>query len=70
MGQQDGVTGISHKEVCILRIGLMYVLDSMYFHYLLLFVIHILSLDQLWDPLLYLNLSMMSSILAKLLYVC
>ena len=38
--------GIRHKEVCILRIGLMYVYYSMYFYYLLLFVIHMLSLDK------------------------
>ena len=51
MGRQDGVKEIWHKEVCVLRIGLMHVSYSMYFYYLLLFVIHVLSLDKLGDLL-------------------
>ena len=47
MGRQDDMKGIRHKEVYVLRIGLMHVKYSMYFYYLLLFVIHVLSLDKL-----------------------
>ena len=46
MGRQDDVKGIRHKEVCVLRISLMHVYYSMYFHYLLSFLIHVLSLDK------------------------
>ena len=70
MGRQGGVKGIRHKEVCVLRIGLMYVYYTMYFYYLLLFVIHVLSLDKLGDLLMYLSLSMIRCISAELLYVC
>ena len=70
MGHQDGVKGIRHKEVCVLRIGLIHVYYLMYFYYLLLFVIHVLSLDQLGNLLMYLSLSVMSCISAELLYVC
>ena len=70
MGRQDGVKGISHKEVCVLRIGLMHVYHSMYFHYLLLFVIYVLSLDKLGDLLMYLSLSVMCCISAELSCVC
>ena len=70
MRRQDSVKGIRHKEVCVLRIGLMHVYYSMYFYYLLLFVIHVLSLDKLVDLLVYLSLSMMRCISAELLYVC
>ena len=69
MGRQDGVKGIRHKEVYVLRIGLMHVYHSMYFHYLLLFVIHVLSLDRLGDLLMYLSLSVIRYISAELLYV-
>ena len=69
MGRQDGVKEIRHKEVCVLRIGLMHVYHSMYFYYLLLFVSHVLSLDKLGDLLMYLSLSMMRCISAELLYV-
>ena len=55
MGRQDNVKGIRHKEVCVLKIGLMHVYHSMYFHYLLLFVIHVLLLDKLGDLLTYLS---------------
>ena len=48
MGHQDGVTRIRHKELCVLRISLMHVYYTMYFYYLLLFVIHVLSLDKAW----------------------
>ena len=70
MGRQDGVKGIRHKEACVLRIGLMHVCHSMYFHYLLLFVIHVLSMDKLGDLLMYLSLSVIPYISAELLYVC
>ena len=70
MGRQDAVTKIRHKEVCVLRIGLMHVYYSIYFHYLLLFVIHILLLDKLGDLLMYLSLSVMHGILAELPYAC
>ena len=70
MGRQDGVKGIRHKEVCFLRIGLMHVYHSMYFHYLLLFVIHVLFLDKLGDLLMYLSLSAIRCISAEPLYVC
>ena len=70
MGYQDGVKGIRHKEVCIFRICLMHVYYSMYFYYLLLFIIHVLSLDKLGDLLMYLSLSVMRCISAELSYVC
>ena len=62
MGRQDNVKGMRHKEVCALRIGLMHVYYSMYFCYLLLFVIYVLSLDQVVDLLMYLSLSVTSCI--------
>ena len=65
MGRQDGVKGNRHKEVCVLRIGLMHVYHLMYFHYLLLFVIHVLLLDKLGDLLMYLSLSAIRCILAE-----
>ena len=70
MGRQDCVKRIRHEEVCVLRIGLMHVYHSMYFHYLLLFVIHVLLLDKLRDLLIYLSLSVIRCISAELLYVC
>ena len=70
MGRQDVIKGIRHKEVCVLRIGLMHVYHSMYFHYLFLFVIHVLLLDKLGDLLMYLSLSVMRCISAELSYVC
>ena len=70
MGRQDGIKGIRHKEVCVLRIGLMHVYYSMYFYYLLLFVIHVLLLDKLGDLLMYLSLSVICCISAELLYIC
>ena len=70
MGCQDGVLGIMHKEVYVLRIGLMHVYYSMYFYYVLLFVIHMLSLDKLEDLLMYLSLSKIYCISAELSYVC
>ena len=70
MGRQDGVKGIRHKEVCVLRTGLMYVYHSMYFHYLLLFVIHVILLDKLGDLLMYLGLSAIRCISAEPVYVC
>ena len=70
MGRQDEVKGIRHKKVCVLRIGLIHVYYSIYFYYLLLFVIHVLSLDKLGDLPMYLSLSMMCCISAELLYIC
>ena len=62
--------GLGNKEVCVLRIGLMHVCHSMYFHSLLLFVILVLLLDKLGDLLMYLSLSMIRCISAELLCVC
>ena len=56
MGCQAGVKEIRHQEVYVLRIGLMYVYDLMYFHYLLLFIILVLLLDKLGDLFMYLGL--------------
>ena len=70
MGRQDGVKGIRHKEVRVLRVGLMQVYYLMYFYYLLLFVIHVLSLDKLGDLLMYLSRSVIRCISAELSYVC
>ena len=70
MGRQDGVRRIRHKEVCVLRIGLIHVYHLMYIYYLLLFVIHVLPLDKLVDLLMYLRLSVMRCISAELSYVC
>ena len=70
MGRQDGVKRIRHKEVCVLRIGLLHVYYSMYFYYLLLFVIHVLLLNKLGDLLMYLSLSVRRCISAELSYVC
>ena len=70
MGRQDGVKGIRHKKVCVLRIGLMYVYHAMYFHYLPWFVIHVSLLDKLGNLLMYLSLSVIRRISAELLYVC
>ena len=47
MGHQDITNGIRHKEVYVLRIGLMHVYYLIYFYYLLLFIIHVLLLDRL-----------------------
>ena len=70
MGRQDGVKSIRHKEVCVLRIGLMHVYYSIHFYYLLLFIIHVLSLNKLKDLLMYLSLSVMRCISVELSYVC
>ena len=70
MRHQDGVKGIRHKEVYVLRIGLMHVYYAMYFYDLMLFGIHVLSLDKLGDLLMYLCLSVMRCISAELSYVC
>ena len=70
MGRQDGVKGIRHKEVGVLRIGLMYIYYTMYFYYLLLFVNHVLLLDKLGDLPMYLSLSVICCISAELLYIC
>ena len=70
MEQQDGIKGIRHKEVYVLRIGLMDVYHWMYFHYLVWFVIHMLLLDKVGDLPMYLSLSVMGCISAELSYVC
>ena len=70
MGCQDGVTGIRHKEVCVLWIDHMHVCNSIDFYSLLEFVIHILLLDKLRDLLMYLSLSVIRSIVAEILHVC
>ena len=70
MGHQDGIKGIRYTEVRALRIGLTHVYYSMYVYYLLLFVIHVLSLDKLGDLLMHLSLSTMRCISAELSYVC
>ena len=70
MGRQDGVKGIRYKEVLVPRIGLMHVYYSMYFYYLLFFIIYLLSLHTLGDLLIHLSLSVMSCISAELLYAC
>ena len=68
MGRQNNVNRIRHKEVCVFRIGLMHVYYSMYFYYLLLFVIHMVSLDNLGDLLIYFSLSVIRIISAALFY--
>ena len=45
MGRHDGIEGIRNKEVYVLVIGLIHINYIMYFYYVLLFVIHLLSLD-------------------------
>ena len=69
MKNQNGVKGIRNKEVCILRIGLIYVYYSIYFYNLMLFVTHILSLDKYGDLLLYLSLSVMHCMSVELSHV-
>ena len=70
MGCQDGVKGIRYKAVYVHRIDLIHVYHSMYFYYLLLFVIHVLLLDKLADLLLYFNLSVIRCISAEVLCIC
>ena len=70
MGRYDDVNGIRYKQVSVLRIGLIHVYYSIYFHYLLLFVIHVISLDKHVDLLMYLSLSVIRCISAGLSYVC
>ena len=62
--------GIRYKEVCVLKIGLMHIYYSIYFYYLLLFVIHVLALDKLVDLLKYLSLILMRCISVELFYIC
>ena len=62
--------GIRHKEVGVLRIGLMHVYYSIYLYYLLFFVIYVLSLDKFRDLLMYPSLSVTRCILAELSYAC
>ena len=56
--------------MCVLRIGLMHVYYVMYFYYLLLFVINVLSLEKLGDLLMPLSLRVMHCMSAELSYVC
>ena len=70
MRHQDGVKKIRHKEVCIIRIGLIHVYYSIYIYYLLLFVIHVLLLDKRADLLISLSLSIVRCNSAELFYVC
>ena len=60
---------MKHKQVYVLRIGVMHVYNSMYFYYLMLFVIYMLLLDKLSDLHLYLTLCMMRCISAEHLYI-
>ena len=69
MERQDSVKGIRHKKVYVLRIGLTHVYYSLYFHYLLLFVIYMLPLDKLGDLLMYLSLRVMCCVSAELSHV-
>ena len=57
-------------EVGFLRIGIRHAYYSIYFYYLILFLIHVLSLDKLVDLLMYVSMNMMRCISAELLYVC
>ena len=70
MGYWDSVKEIRHEEVCVLRIGLMDGYYSMYFYYLLLCAIYVLSMHQLADLLMYLSLSVIHCISAELFPVC
>ena len=70
MGHQDSVKRIRHKEVYVLRIGLMHIYYSIYCYYLVLFIFMLLSLDKLGDLLMYHSLSVIGCILAELSYVC
>ena len=65
MGCQDDVQQIRHNEVCMLRIGLMHISHTIYLYYLLLFVIHVLSLDKLRDLRMHLCLSLMRYITSE-----
>ena len=56
MRRQKGVKSIRHKEVYVLRIGLIHVYHLIYFYYLLCCITHVLLLDKLGDLLLYLSL--------------
>ena len=69
MGRKDGVKGIRHMEVCVLRIRLIHLYYSMYFYYFLLFVIHVLLLNNLGDLLIYLSLTAIHCISAELSYI-
>ena len=70
MRRQDGVNRVRDKKVYLLRISLMHVYNSMYFHYLLSFVIHVSALDKLGNLLMYLSLIVIRCIPAEILYVC
>ena len=70
MRRQKGVKSIRHKEVYVLRIGLIHVYYSMHFYYILFFVTFVLLLDKLGHLLPYHSLSVMHCISAALLYVC
>ena len=70
MGCHNTIKWIIYEEVGVLRIGLMHILYSIYIFYLVSFVIHVLSLDNLVDPLMYLSIGVMHCILAEPFYVC
>ena len=67
---QDCMEEIWHKEVCVLRVGLMHLSYVMYFYYLLLFFTYMLLLDNLRDLLLHHSPNMMHSISAEPWNVC
>ena len=64
-GVKMALKGLGIRKCVSSRISLMYVYHSMYFHYLLLFVIHVLLLDKLGNLLMYLSLSVTSCISAE-----
>ena len=70
MKHQDGVKGIKHQEVYVVRIGFMHDSYAIHMYYLLLFITHVLLLAKLWDLLVYFSLSVMCCISAELLCVC
>ena len=65
----DAVKGIRHEEVSVLKTGHMEVYYSMSSYYLLLFVIYVLSLDNLADLLMHFSLSVMCYISPEFLYI-
>ena len=64
----DSIKSIRYKELYLLKIGLIYVYYLIAFHYVLLFVMYILSLDHLVNLLLFLSLRMIYCISAEHLY--
>ena len=68
MGHQDGVKVVSHKKVSVLRIGLIHGYYLIHCYYHLLFVIFVLSFNNLDNLLLYLCLMVMHCISAEIFY--